>query len=131
MTHYGLTPEQDSLTVGYYQTETFVLTIPSGANSAQQGSQSDESSSDDEGDTSTTKVDGQYITTVYNNTEHHHRNSQSGRKRSSKMKAKTMAMSSSADVRVVPGLTAITVRTTPSRMAQVRRLIDTYQAELD
>ncbi|WP_240695005.1 hypothetical protein [Vibrio parahaemolyticus] len=41
-----------------------------------------------------------------------------------------MAKELVGDVRVVPGLTAITVRTTPSRMAQVRRLIDTYQAEL-
>ncbi len=94
LTHYGLTPDQDSLTVGYYQTETFVLTIPSGANSAQQGSQSEESSSDDEGDTSTTKVDGQYITTVYNNTEITTEIAKAV-EAVLKMKAKMMAMSSS------------------------------------
>ncbi|HBC3530855.1 TPA: type II and III secretion system protein, partial [Vibrio parahaemolyticus] len=121
LTHYGLTPDQDSLTVGYYQTETFVLTIPSGANSAQQGSQSEESSSDDEGDTSTTKVDGQYITTVYNNTEITTEISKAVEavlKDESEDDGEELV----GDVRVVPGLTAITVRTTPSRMAQVRRL---------
>ncbi|WP_140392241.1 type II and III secretion system protein, partial [Vibrio parahaemolyticus] len=129
LTHYGLTPEQDSLTVGYYQTETFVLTIPSGANSAQQGSQSEESSSDDEGDTSTTKVDGQYITTVYNNTEITTEISKAV-EAVLKDESEDDGDELVGDVRVVPGLTAITVRTTPSRMAQVRRLIDTYQAEL-
>lgn len=129
LTHYGLTPEQDSLTVGYYQTETFVLTIPSGANSAQQGSQSEESSSDDEGDTSTTKVDGQYITTVYNNTEI---TTEIAKAVEAVLKDESEDDGDElvGDVRVVPGLTAITVRTTPSRMAQVRRLVDTYQAEL-
>ncbi len=126
LTHYGLTPDQDSLTVGYYQTETFVLTIPSGANSAQQGSQSEESSSDDEGDTSTTKVDGQYITTVYNNTEI---TTEIAKAVEAVLKDESEDDGDElvGDVRVVPGLTAITVRTTPSRMAQVRRLVDTYR----
>ena len=130
LTHYGLTPEQDKLTVGYYQTETFVLTIPSGANSAQQGSQSDESGSDDEGDTSTTKVDGQYITTTYDSVDITQEVADAVKAvlndESEKDGEKLIG-----SVRVVPGLTAITVRTTPSRMTQVRRVVDTYQAELE
>ncbi|EJV0278439.1 TPA: type II and III secretion system protein [Vibrio parahaemolyticus] len=128
LTHYGLTPEQDTLTVGYYQTETFTLTIPSGANSAQQGSQSEESS-DDEGDSSATKVDGQYITTSYNEVEitNEIANAVSAVLKDEEADDDEELIGS---VQVVPGLTAITVRTTPSRMAQVRRVIDTYQAEL-
>ncbi|MFW1271351.1 type II and III secretion system protein, partial [Vibrio parahaemolyticus] len=79
--------------------------------------------------TSTTKVDGQYITTVYNNTEITTEISKAV-EAVLKDESEDDGDELVGDVRVVPGLTAITVRTTPSRMAQVRRLIDTYQAEL-
>ncbi|MCR9867976.1 type II and III secretion system protein [Vibrio parahaemolyticus] len=128
LTHYGLTPEQDSLTVGYYQTETFTLSLPSGTTAAQQGSQSEESS-EDEGETSSTKVDGQYITTGYNEVE-------ITQEVADAVSAVLADEEAEADdelvgsVQVVPGLAAITVRTTPSRMAQARRVVETYQEEL-
>ncbi|TOK16553.1 hypothetical protein CGI23_25715, partial [Vibrio parahaemolyticus] len=69
----------------------------------------------------------QYITTVYNNTEI---TTEISKAVEAVLKDESEDDELVGDVRVVPGLTAITVRTTPSRMAQVRRLIDTYQAEL-
>ncbi len=128
LTHYGLTPGQHALTVGYYQTETFTLTIPSGTITAQQGSQG-EASSDDEEDASSTKVDGQYITTGYNDTEI---TQEVASAITAVLKDETAENDDEliGSVQVVPGLTAITVRTTPSRMAQVRRVVETYQAEL-
>ncbi|TON15005.1 hypothetical protein CGH62_27595, partial [Vibrio parahaemolyticus] len=87
---------------------------PSGTTAAQQGSQSEESS-EDEGETSSTKVDGQYITTGYNEVE-------ITQEVADAVSAVLVDEEAEADdelvgsVQVVPGLAAITVRTTPSRM---------------
>ncbi|WP_349292942.1 type II and III secretion system protein [Vibrio sp. ED002] len=128
VTQYGLTPEEKKLTVGFYQTETFVLTLPSGVYSGQQGSQSESSGSAQEGES--TKVDGQYITTGYNEVDVVSEVADA---------LKAVLNDESEDdgeqlvgsVKVVPGLTAITVRTTPSRMAQVHRVVAAYQKELE
>ncbi|TKF94372.1 type II and III secretion system protein, partial [Vibrio sp. F13] len=125
-TRYGLTPQDKTLKVGYYQSETFTLTLPPGAMSGQQGSESESSGSGEEDDT---QAAGQYLITTYDSVE-------VVKEVAGAVEAVLTDENESDDtlvgsVKVVPGLTALTVRTTPSRMAQARRVIASYQAELE
>lgn len=121
LTQYGFTSEKTRLTVGHYQTETFVLTLPAGSVSGQQGALS----SSEEGDTTVT---GQYLTTQFDEVNIVEQVSEAI--------LGVLKDEESGDdewigsVTPVSGLTALTVRTTPSRMAQVRRVVETYQDEL-
>lgn len=128
ITQYALTPERQTLTVGYYQSETFTLTIPAGAYSGQQGSQSEDSGNESDTEGESSKVDGQYITTAYNEVEL--TNEVATAIEAILMDEEGEDNEMIGSVRVVPALTAITVRTSPSRMAQVRRVVDAYQDEL-
>jgi type II secretory pathway component GspD/PulD (secretin) len=125
-TRYGLTPQDKTLKVGYYQSETFTLTLPPGAMSGQQGSESESSGSGEEDDT---QAAGQYLITTYDSVEVV--KEVAGAVEAVLIDENESDGSLVGSVKVVPGLTALTVRTTPSRMAQARRVIETYQAELE
>ncbi|EKO3821470.1 type II and III secretion system protein [Vibrio harveyi] len=128
ITRYAITTEGETVRVGYYQSDTFALDIPSGKYSGQQGGKGEQSGSDAENGGA--KVTGQYLTTTYDNVD-------IVEQVANAMKAILIDEQSDDEeklvgsVKVVPGLSAITVRTTPSRMAQVRQLVDTYQAKLN
>lgn len=125
-TQYGLSPQDKILKVGYYQSETFTLTLPPGATSGQQGSDSDSGGSGEDGES---KAAGQYLITTYDSIDVVTEIAEA-------VEAVLIDEKDDDDnlvgsVKVVPGLTALTVRTTPSRMAQARRVIAAYQAELE
>ncbi|WP_299695790.1 type II and III secretion system protein, partial [uncultured Vibrio sp.] len=124
LTQYAFTPESKKLTVGYYQTQSFVLTLPAGTYSGQQGSSSESSS---EGET---QVEGQYVVTHFDEVNIFEEVSQAI---TTVLRDETSENDDDliGSVSVVAGLSSLTVRTTPSRMAQVQRVIQTYQDELD
>ena len=126
-TRYGITPSASKLTVNRFESETFVITLPPGTYSGQLGSQGTAVSSGGVGSTNT-RIEGQYLNTAFNDIEVVTEISQSIRALLKNDNSDDDKLIGS--VEVVPSLTAITVRTTPDRMAQVRTLVDSFQAQL-
>lgn len=125
-TEYGINPTDDKVTISRFESETFVITIPPGVYSGQLGSQGTAKSSGG-ADTLNTRVEGQYLNTAYKDVDP-----------VTQIKDSIVALLKDNDsdddklvgsVEVVPALTAIAVRTTPSRMSQVRNLVNTFQSQ--
>ncbi|WP_237158927.1 type II secretion system protein GspD [Shewanella khirikhana] len=126
-TEYGIHTTEDKVTISRFESETFVITIPPGVYSGQLGSQGTATSTGSGADTLNTRVEGQYLNTAYKDVDP-----------VTQIKDSIVALlkDNNADeetlvgsVEVVPALTAIAVRTTPSRMAQVRNLVNSFQAQ--
>lgn len=122
-TDYGFIPVGNKLEVRRYLSENFVLNIPTGQYSGQQGSKGASSNSEDN-----SKVDGQYINVTYNDVEI--TGQVAAAIRSLLRKDDGNGDELIGAVEPIPSLTALAVRTTPSRMAQVRQLFNQYQQEL-
>lgn len=121
-TGYGFVTTKEKVEVRRYLSETFTLSVPNGVVSAQQGSQGESS-----GDEENTKVEGQFINTIYNNID----------VVTDVEKAITGILKNDEDsnelvgsVNAIPSLSSVTVRTTPDRMRQVRNVVESFQAEL-
>lgn len=126
-THYGIKPTPKKVSVSRFESETFVITIPSGSYNGQLGSQGTAVSTGGVGSVST-QIKGQYLNTSFKNIEVVKEISQG---------IKALLKDDASDdeklvgsVEVVPSLTSITVRTTPARMTQVRTLVKSVQKQL-
>lgn len=128
-TKYGITPSATKLSINRFESETFVITLPPGTVSGQLGSQGTAVSGGSGGiGNVNTRIEGQYLNTAFSNIDVVTEVSQG-------IRALLKDDSSDDDkligsVEVVPALTAITVRTTPDRMAQVRALMNSVQSQL-
>ncbi|MGI2002061.1 type II secretion system protein GspD [Shewanella frigidimarina] len=125
-TQYGINKKADQITISRFESETFVITLPPGIYSGQLGSQGNATSTAGVGGAST-RVEGQYLNTAYTNVD-------PVTEISNSIKALLKDDNSDDDqlvgsVEVVPALTAIAVRTTPDRMAQVKQLIKSFQSQ--
>lgn len=128
-TQYGIAPSADKISISRFESETFVISIPPGVYSGQLGSQGTAKSSGGSADTLNTRVEGQYLNTAYKDVDP-----------VTQIKDSIIALlkddNSDDDklvgsVEVVSALTAIAVRTTPDRMAQVRNLVSSFQAQFN
>ncbi|MGK4306596.1 hypothetical protein FJD32_024055 (plasmid) [Shewanella sp. LC6] len=126
-TEYGINTTDDKVSISRFESETFVITIPPGVYSGQLGSQGTAKSSGGGADTLNTRVEGQYLNTAYKDVDP---------VTQIKDSIVTLLKDNDSDddklvgsVEVVPALTAIAVRTTPSRMAQVRSLVNSFQSQ--
>ena len=119
-TGYGMNASKDKLSVSKFESETFVLTLPSGQYSGQLGSQSGGQD---------TKVTGQFLNTAYAQVDIVTEISQ-GIKAILKDDDNEDEDKLVGSVEVIPSMTTIAVRTTPDRMVRVRSLVDSFEAEL-
>ncbi len=127
-TKYGISPSATQLSINRFESETFVLSLPSGIVSGQLGSQGTTVSSGGIGNVST-RVEGQFLNTTYSQVDTVTQLSNGIR---------VLLKDDNSDdgnligsVEVMPSLTAISVRTTPDRMVQVRRLIKSAMDQFD
>ena len=122
-TGYAFVTSEHTLSVQHYQSQTFVINLPTGSVSAQQGSQGESS-----GDGDNVKVKGQFINVTTENSNAFEEIAQA---------IKVVLKSDSednkliGDVQAIPSMGSITVRTTPTRMAQVRQVVARFQQELE
>lgn len=126
-TGYGITPSATKIAINRFESETFVITLPPGTYSGQLGSQGAAVSSGGVGNTNT-RIEGQYLNTTFTDIDvvtEISRGIEALLKDDDSDDAKLIG-----SVQVVPALTAITVRTTPDRMTQVRTLVSGVQAQL-
>ncbi|NJI86958.1 MULTISPECIES: hypothetical protein [Shewanella] len=129
-TGYSIKITSDSVEVWKYESETFVIKLPSGVLNAQQGSQGQASQVGGQGGSST-RVEGQFVSVNYesvNTFDDVLRAIHGILKKDTDGENSGEELEGSANV--VSSLSAITVRTTPTRMKQVRALIDSVQAQL-
>ncbi|MFB1079506.1 type II and III secretion system protein, partial [Photobacterium damselae subsp. damselae] len=121
-TGYGFAPSEHSLSVQRYLTETFMINLPTGTITSQQGSQGET-----KGEGENTKVEGQFINAAIES-----QNAFNEIANAIKVVLKSDSEDNKliGDVQSVPSMGSITVRTTPSRMAQVRQVVDNFQQEL-
>lgn len=121
-TGYGFAPTEHSLSVQRYLTETFMINLPTGTVTSQQGSQGETS-----GEGENTKVEGQFINAAIES-----QNAFNEIAHAIKVVLKSDSEDNKlvGDVQSVPSMGSITVRTTPSRMAQVRQVVESFQQEL-
>ncbi|ARR51789.1 hypothetical protein ETN89_19600 (plasmid) [Photobacterium damselae subsp. damselae] len=122
--NYGIQSEPHRLLIRAFETQTFNINLPSGTYTGQLGSQGEQAKN--EGETGgSPRIEGQYINVafdkvnVFNEIE----------------KGIQAILSKGGDdsvgkVQVIPSLSIINVRTTPSRMNEVRSFVDTYQQAL-
>ncbi|WP_237156005.1 type II secretion system protein GspD [Photobacterium phosphoreum] len=120
-TGYGFSTSQSQLNIQRFVSKTFVINLPTGTMSGQQGSQGEQKG---DGDKATTE--GQFVNVTYSgqNTFDDIANAVS-----SFLKAED-GKKNIGDVRAVKSMGSIIVRTTPTRMAQVENVIQTFQKEL-
>ncbi|MGF1872014.1 type II and III secretion system protein [Photobacterium indicum] len=121
-TGYGFVVTDNRLEVRQYLTETFVINMPTGEYSGQQGSQGQSS-----GEGEDTTVEGQYINVAYKDQDVFTQVSDA---------IEIVLEDNDEDgemvggVKAIPALSALLVRTTPDRMSQVREVVKRYQGEL-
>lgn len=120
-TGYGFVPSDNKVEVRRYLSETFMLTIPIGKVSAQQGTQG--GSADDK----STKVEGQFISSTLDNAD-------MVAEVTNAIKAVLKSNEDGGEliggVEAIPSLSSFIVRTTPDRMRQVRQIVAQYKKEL-
>ena len=121
-TGYGFVPSQQQLDVQRYLSETFVINLPTGNVTSQQGSQGET-----KGEGENTKVEGQFISV---STENQNIFKEISNAVKVILKSDTKDNKLVGDVQAIPSMGSITVRTTFNRMTQVRHVIDTFQQEL-
>lgn len=127
-TGYGLVPSENTLSVQRYLTETFMIDLPTGSVTSQQGSQGETTGTGKE-----TKVAGQFISVSTENQNVFQEISDAIKvvlKSESKDNKQGESDKLIGDVHAIPSMGGITVRTTPSRMAQVRQVVQRFQQEL-
>jgi MSHA biogenesis protein MshL len=122
-TGYAFTPSEKKIVVQRYLSKTFIIQLPTGAYSAQQGSQGQSTGKDDEA-----KVEGQFISVTYKDKDVFTEISEAVKV---VLKSDDEDGELIGDVQPVPSMSGLTVRTTPVRMRQVQALIDSYQSELN
>lgn len=136
-TNYGVKATKQRIEVRQFETETFIINLPVGMYSAQLGSQGEQASSESGGTVgagAVPRVEGQYINVQYNQvdvftdiktalrillTKDSEENTGAGTEKEIE-----------GDIEVATSLGAITVRTTPARMVNVRQSIERFQDEL-
>lgn len=121
-TNIGFVPSEWQLNVQRYLSETFVINLPTGNVTTQQGSQGET-----KGEGDNTKVEGQFISVSYENQNAFNEISDAIK---IILKSDKEDNKLEGDVQSVPSMGAITVRTTPTRMMHVRQVVERFQAEL-
>ncbi|MEC6816764.1 type II and III secretion system protein [Photobacterium toruni] len=121
-TGYGFVSTENTLSVQRYLTETFMINLPPGNVTSQQGSQGET-----KGEGENTKVEGQFISV---STENQNPFNEISNAIKVVLKSDTEDNKLIGDVQSIPSMGSITVRTTPSRMAQVRQVVERFQQEL-
>ncbi|TFZ62423.1 type II and III secretion system protein [Photobacterium damselae subsp. piscicida] len=121
-TGYGFVPTEHRLSVQRYLTETFIINLPTGSVTSQQGSQGET-----KGEGEKTKVEGQFISV---STQEQNTFNEISAAVRVVLKSDSEDNKLIGDVQAIPSMGSITVRTTPSRMAQVRQVVETFQHEL-
>lgn len=124
--NYGIQPESHRLLVRAFESQTFNINLPSGTYTGQLGSQG--SQAKNEGETgSSPRIEGQYLNVafdkvdVFNDIEKGIQAILAKNGKDSEYVGK---------VQVIPSLSIINVRTSPSRMNEVRTFVETYQQAL-
>ena len=118
-TGYSFLVSENSISVQSYLSETFVINLPIGNVSSQQGTQGEST-----GENSDLKVEGQFISVSY---EEQNVFDEITKAVEAILKDDNKMIGT---VQSVPSMAGITVRTTPLRMKQAREVIEHYQAEL-
>ncbi|MCS4309508.1 hypothetical protein M2404_003880 [Rheinheimera pacifica] len=130
-TGYGITPGPDSLEVRRYESEQFIINIPTGSHTGQLGSQGTQTGTG-AGNLGggQSRIEGQFINVSYSdvNVTEDISNSIRGILKKDSDEGQTEELVGS--VNFIKSLSAISVRTTPDRMKQVRKLVNDYRAEL-
>ena len=127
-TKYGFIPNGDTLEVRKFITETFEVYLPPGLLSNQIGSAESTSSGDGE-EVGETTVEGQFVN-IKSEDVNVFKELEEGIAILLKKDAKEDEESASneliGDVKAIPALSKILVRTTPARMENVSRFVDNY-----
>lgn len=121
-TGYGFSTSHSQLNIQRFVSKTFVINLPTGTMNGQQGSQGQQKG---EGESATTE--GQFVNVTYDAQNTFEDIATSVR---SLLKKDDDDNKLVGDVQAVKSMGSIIVRTTPTRMAQVENVIDTFQQEL-
>ncbi|KLV03491.1 hypothetical protein ABT56_18825 [Photobacterium aquae] len=118
---YGVNFTDSRLTMTAFVSDTFNINLPSGVYSGQLGTSESENKSD--GDTGgEPKIDGQFLSVAYRAVDVFNE--------IQKGIESIISTNKESSVQSVPSLSLINVRTTPSRMAEVRNFVNIYQEKL-
>ncbi len=123
-TDYGITPLAHKLEIRKFISETFTVTLPTGKYSGQLGSQGNQAPSDS-GTGGSPRVEGQFVNVEYSEVDVFDEIGRGIEALLSEGDGKTVGQ-----VRELPSLSIVSVRTSPSRMQQVRSFVQSYQREL-
>lgn len=136
-TSYGIKVKNQRLEVRQFETETFVINLPVGKYSAQLGSQGQQASASATttvGAGAAPRIEGQYINVEYDQVDVFTDIKTALRilltKDSEDSDTAGTEKEIEGDIEVATSIGAITVRTTPARMVNVRQAIERFQDEL-
>ena len=124
-TKLGIKPLPNKLEIRKFESETFVINVPPGKYSGQQGSQG-KNAADSKG---AIKVEGQYLNVAFTEVDPINELSKGIEGILKKDGGKEGELVGS--INAIPAMTLVTVRTTPSRMTEVRKLVAEFQDELN
>lgn len=123
---YGIKTTLDKLEVKAFESDTFAITLPPGNYTGQLGSQGTQAeTSGEEG--GTPRIEGQYLNVTYDNVDVFN---DVGDGIEAILGKEGQDKELIGRVQVLPSLSIVNVRTSPSRMKQVRRFVASYQKEL-
>ena len=123
---YGIHSEPNKLTLRAFEAETFSITLPVGNYTGQLGSQGTQAESTGETGSSP-RIEGQYLNVTYDNVDVF-KDVGDGIRAILSNDGKNDDIN--GQVQVLPSLSIVNVRTSPSRMKQVRSFVSSYQKEL-